>query len=158
EKSRYFVFTMGLTESWVNTRGDYEYPMCPGTVAGDFSPEIHQFVNHPFQSVHDKLRGALRRMRVLNPRLRVILTVSPVPLTATMMDQHVIVSTMYSKSVLRAVAGQLAMTSPLVDYFPSYEIINSPVFKGVFFDPNQREVNHHGVSFVMDTFFECLQK
>ena len=66
------------------------------------------------------------------------------------------VATMESKSILRAVAGQLASGLPEVDYFPSYEIINSPVFKGVFFEPDQRNVNPHGVDYVMRHLFESL--
>ena len=66
------------------------------------------------------------------------------------------VATMAAKSTLRAVTHQLTTNKSYVDYFPSYEIINSPVFKGVFFDPNQRSVNPYGVNFVMDNFFKCL--
>ncbi|MDP2902218.1 MAG: GSCFA domain-containing protein, partial [Methylovulum sp.] len=44
-----------------------------------------------------------------------------------------------------------------VDYFPSYELINSPPFRGAFFEPNQRSVNPHGVNFVMDSFFKSLE-
>jgi hypothetical protein len=63
---------------------------------------------------------------------------------------------MQSKSILRAVASQLSDEIDYVDYFPSYEIINSPVFKGTFFEPNLRGVNPVGVKFVMDNFFDCL--
>ncbi|SHM82119.1 GSCFA family protein [Halomonas cupida] len=44
-----------------------------------------------------------------------------------------------------------------VDYFPSYEIINSPVFNGMFFEPNRRSVNPRGVSYVMEHFFKSLE-
>ena len=100
------------------------------------------------------LETAMDQMKVLNPNLRFILTVSPVPLTATKSGGHVMVATMESKSVLRAVAGQLSRQRPDVDYFPSYEIVNSPVTKAVFFEPNQRDVNPSGVDFVMDNFFK----
>jgi hypothetical protein len=93
-------------------------------------------------------------MKKVNPQLRFILTVSPVPLTATKSGNHVAVATMASKSILRAVTEEL-MSHVDVDYFPSYEIINSPIFKGTFFEPNQRSVNPYGVKFVMDNFFEC---
>ncbi|MFC3441903.1 GSCFA domain-containing protein [Sphingobium rhizovicinum] len=156
EKSHYFVFTLGLTESWFNAELGYEYPMCPGTAAGAFDGDVHVFRNQEFNDVRNALAAAIRMMHTINPKLRILLTVSPVPLTATKSDQHVLVATMYSKSVLRAVAGQTAMSNPLVDYFPSYEIINSAVFKGTFFDPNQRSVNKRGVAFVMDHFFNCL--
>ena len=154
----YFVFTLGLTESWSHLKGQYEYPMCPGTVAGEFDPTQHAFVNQSFAVVRENLAAAIRMMKTANPKLKFILTVSPVPLTATNSRQHVLVATTYSKSVLRAVAGVMAETSPYVDYFPSYEIVNAPPFKGVFFDPNQRTVTSFGVSFVMDHFFSSLSR
>ncbi|MGM0855826.1 MAG: GSCFA domain-containing protein [Pseudomonadota bacterium] len=158
EKSDYFVFTLGLTESWFNSEHDYEYPMCPGTIAGEFDESKHKFVNQQFQFILKSLSDTIALMRGLNPKLKFILTVSPVPLTATNSGKHVAVATMASKSVLRAVADQLSMNRSYIDYFPSYEIINSPIFKGVFFEPNQRSVNPCGVNFVMDNFFNCLDK
>ncbi|MBN8189909.1 GSCFA domain-containing protein [Salipiger thiooxidans] len=151
-----FVFTLGLTERWLNSEKGYEYPMCPGTVAGEFDEAVHQFDNMIFSEVQKNLYAALKIMREQNEKLRVILTVSPVPLTATNSGKHVLVATMQSKSVLRAVAGQTADGRWYVDYFPSYEIINSPVFRGNFFEPNQRNVAKHGVNFVMDSFFRDL--
>lgn len=158
QKSDYFVFTLGLTESWKNKKTGFEYPMCPGTVAGEFNPTEHQFENQQFSQVIKNLREAIRLMREENKNLKFILTVSPVPLTATNSGNNVLVATMESKSILRAVAGQLSSNINHVDYFPSYEIINSPVFKGAFFEPNQRSVNPYGVNFVMDSFFNSLQK
>ncbi len=151
-----FVFTLGLTESWRNKEFGYEYPMCPGTVAGEFNSEIHKFHNQLFAEVIKNLREAVTMMREVNPKLKFILTVSPVPLTATMSKNHVLVASMESKSILRAVAGQFSGVN-FVDYFPSYEIINSPVFQGVFFEANKRSVSSHGVKFVMDSFFNSLE-
>ena len=156
KSSQYFVFTLGLTESWINEGGGYEYPMCPGTVAGEFDPEKHKFVNLSYGDIKRSLLKAINLMQQLNPSLKFILTVSPVPLTATNSGKHVAVATMASKSILRAVADQLSTNRDSIDYFPSYEIINSPVFKGAFFEPNQRSVNPYGVNFVMDSFFKCL--
>jgi len=153
---RYFVFTLGLTESWVNSKLDYEYPMCPGTVAGEYDQTKHKFINQKFTQIESKLNETIALMKSVNPKMKFILTVSPVPLTATMSGNHVAVATMASKSVLRTVAEQISSDNSHVDYFPSYEIINSPIFKGTFFEPNQRSVNPYGVNFVMDTFFKCL--
>ena len=156
KEANFFVFTLGLTESWHNSSTGEEYPMCPGTAAGEFRPAVHKFTNQSFQQVYSNLVESIKLMRTLNPGLKVILTVSPVPLTATKSNEHVLVATMYSKSVLRAVAGALCAEYDYVDYFPSYEIINSPVYRGTFFEPNQRSVNHHGVQHVMNTFFNCM--
>jgi GSCFA family len=151
-----FVFTLGLTESWVNAHAGHEYPMCPGTVAGEFDPQSHEFRNQGFAFIRATLVQAIHLLRKLNPRLKFLLTVSPVPLTATMSGNHVLVATMESKAVLRAVAGELSRAMRFVDYFPSYEIINAPPFRGSFFEPNQRNVNHAGVDHVMGSFFRCL--
>lgn len=152
-----FVFTLGLTERWIN-KEDYEYPVCPGTVAGEFNPNEHEFENLEYNEVRRSLKHALKIMRDMNANLRVILTVSPVPLTATASDAHVLVATMHSKSILRAVAGSIAGSTRYVDYFPSYEIINSPAFKGAFFEPNMRSVHQEGVNFVMSSFFKCQEE
>jgi len=154
----FFVFTMGLTESWLNSRHGYEYPMCPGTTAGEFRDDIHTFKNQDFEDVRSNLAAAIDLMRKENKHLKFLLTVSPVPLTATNSGNHVLVATMESKSCLRAVAGQLTKNRVNVDYFPSYEIINSPVFRGTFFEPNGRSINPFGVRFVMDTFFNSLER
>lgn len=151
-QSHVFVFTLGLTESWFHASG-YEYPMCPGTAHGTFDPSQHRFVNQRYNAVRDALVEAIRLMRSVNPQLKILLTVSPVPLTATMSDEHVLVATMQSKSTLRAVAGDLAAEQEYVDYFPSYEIINSPAYRGVFFEPNMRSVSPTGVATVMHSFF-----
>jgi len=154
----YFVFTLGLTESWKHASDGYEYPVCPGTVAGEFDGSSHVFHNQPFLEIYSNLKAAMDLITTNNPNVRFILTVSPVPLTATNSGQHVMVATMASKSILRAVTAQILSERDDVDYFPSYELINSPVTKGVFFEPNQREVTRHGVNFVMDHFFKSLEE
>jgi hypothetical protein len=132
--------------------------MCPGTVAGEFDERRHKFVNQTFAMVAENLSASMAMMREFNPDLRFVLTVSPVPLTATYSGRHVLVATMYSKSVLRAAAGQLAENNAFVDYFPSYEIFNSPVFRGAFFEPNQRNAAARGVAFAMEHFFGALAR
>ena len=151
-----FVFTLGLTESWMNKQDGHEYPMCPGTVAGDYDETKHEFINQDYSFIRKTLIETIKKIKIFNPKIKFILTVSPVPLTATMSGNHILVATMESKSILRAVAGQIASQFNFVDYFPSYEIINSTPFRGSFFEPNQRNVNHSGVYHVMNSFFHCL--
>ena len=153
ETSDVFVFTLGLTERWRNSKTGLEYALCPGTVAGTFDPDRHMFVNANTRQTSAALTDVLRFLRAKQPKLRVLLTVSPVPLTATASGKHVLTATHYSKSVLRAVAGMAADRYAFVDYFPSYEIITHPVFRGMFFAPNMRSVVPEGVATVMKHFF-----
>ena len=155
-ESDIFVFTLGLTESWWDVDG-FEYPLCPGTVGGEFDPGRHVFKNQEYVEIRKSLVEAIRSIRQARERgPKVLLTVSPVPLTATNSGNHVLVATMESKSTLRAVAGSIARQLPKVSYFPSYEIINSAPYRGTFFEPNMRSVNLNGVDHVMKAFFAGL--
>lgn len=88
--SRNFVFAPGFTESWFHAEDGYEYPMCPGTAGGTFDPDKHRFRNQPFDDVRKSLKEAIQLLRTGNPNLRFPLTVSPVPLTATLSDRQVL--------------------------------------------------------------------
>lgn len=153
-----FVFTLGLTESWYNAETGLEYAMCPGTAAGRFDPERHKFRNHDVISVIKDVQDCLRLMRQNNGTLKILLTVSPVPLTATASGQHVLTATSGSKAILRAAAAHFTDRYRFVDYFPSYEIITHPAFRGMFYGPNARSVVPEGVDFVMTSFFRDQQR
>ncbi len=153
-QTRVFVFTMGLTEAWVDTKAGRTLPTCPGTIAGTFDSSIHAFKNFNYEEIIADYRTFHAELAKFNPGVRHLITVSPVPLTATAADQHVLVATMYSKSVLRAVAGQLYAEFEDLDYFPSYEIIAAHPSRGFFFEGNLRSVSPAGVETVMRTFFD----
>lgn len=148
-----FVFTLGLTEAWQHRDTGTEYAVCPGTVAGTFDPGCHAFVNHRFAGLMADMTAVLDLLWAANPALTLLLTVSPVPLTATASGQHVLTATSHSKSLLRAVASELCLTDARIDYFPSYEIITHPAFRGRFFAPDLRSVLPEGVDHVMTSFF-----
>lgn len=150
-----FVFTLGLTEAWAHRPTGQVYATAPGTIAGRFDPNLHAFVNFRVTEIRADLEAALARLKALNPALRVLLTVSPVPLTATASGSHVLPATVLSKSVLRAVAGEMAEDFPEVDYFPSYEIVTSVRAGATFFEENLRSVREAGVARVMGTFIQA---
>lgn len=148
-----FVFTLGLTECWYDCVDGAAYPMCPGTVAGVFDPARHHFANLSVDEVTGDMTRFISELRAINPSVRIILTVSPVPLAATAEQRHVLVATTYSKAVLRVAADMLARLEG-VFYFPSYEIIMSPSARGAYFDDDLRSVREQGVEHVMRLFFK----
>lgn len=150
------VFTFGLTEAWVRRDDGTVYPTAPGTIAGHYDERVHAFANFGFQEVLADFLAFRRLVRARNRGVRFLLTVSPVPLTATAADAHVLVATTHSKAVLRAVAGELAGRFADVDYFPSYEIVAAPPARARFFADNLRQVTPAGVEAVMAAFFAGL--
>jgi len=154
ERMDFFIFTFGLTEAWIERETGTVFPMAPGTIAGVYDPKRYKFKNFIFGEVVKDFREFRALVHAhQQKKCKFLLTVSPVPLTATASQQHVLVATTLSKSILRTAAGQLAASFPDIDYFPSYEIITSHWSRGAFFGDNLRSVTTEGVSTVMKAFF-----
>ncbi len=144
-----FVFTLGLTEAWLSSIDGAVFPACPGTIAGIFDPQRHIFHNFTAAEVIADMTDFIRLLREINPHIRVILTVSPVPLVATATGDHVLLATIYSKSVLRVAAGEAARMHENVSYFPAYEIVTGPQAPYEFFEADRREPSQMGIDAVM---------
>jgi hypothetical protein len=145
------VFTLGLVEAWQDKQ-NITYPSCPGIMSGTFDPKIYKLHVFSYEEVREDVLSICHRLRLINPELKMVLTVSPVPLTATATEKHVLVASQYAKSVLRAVAGFLSDSYGYIDYFPSYEIITAPKAGDFRFQSNLRSVTPEGVSYVMSHF------
>ena len=146
-----FIFTLGLTEAWISTRDGAVFPLAPGVAGGEPGAD-YAFHNFTVEEMAADLRAFVRKLRIVNPAVRVILTVSPVPLVATYEPRHVLVSTTYSKAALRVTADMVAGSEPSVCYFPSYEIITGPQARGRYFAEDLRTITAEGVGRVMEVF------
>ena len=153
EQADVFVFTLGLTEVWQDRASGVVFPSAPGVVAGHYDTNQHACINLNYNDVLEDMKFVLELMREFSSDIRVLLTVSPVPLTATAGQDHVLAATTYSKSLLRAVAGELATTCPGVEYFPSYEMITAAPFAATSYETNLRSVRRSAVDRVMSVFF-----
>ncbi len=143
------IFTLGLTEAWTSSIDGAVFPACPGTVAGSFDPTKHSFRNFGVTEVSQDLSEVANELRSINPNLRIVLTVSPVPLVATATDRHVLCASTYSKSVLRVACEQAVREHSSIVYFPAYEIITGPQAPD-YFEPDRRNVSRAGIDAVMD--------
>lgn len=146
-----FVFTLGLTEAWIDEDGAV-FPLAPGVAGGTYDPARHRFHNFTVAETVADLAEAVAAIRQRNPGARFILTVSPVPLMATALDRHVLVSTTHSKAILRVAAQMVADGDPSIDYFPSYEIITAPQTRGAYYGTDARSVTEAGVRHVTRVF------
>lgn len=149
-----FIFTLGLTECWSSKSDGAVFPICPGVVGGSYDSKKYQFNNFNVVEVELDFQLFLDKLRKINPKAKVILTVSPVPLVATAEERHVIVSTIYSKSVLRVAAENLVKNNEDVTYFPSFEIITGNFTRGKYYAEDLRSVTEAGVEHVMNIFLK----
>lgn len=121
---RIVVITLGLSEVWYDTLTKrYINFAVPKSLIAKF-PDRFQVRLLDFSETMATLQEiiALLTSKCRNDQ-RIVLTVSPVPLTATLLPRDVIVSNAYSKSVLRTAVEHLVVIHPHIDYFSSYESI-----------------------------------
>ena len=148
-----FIFTLGLTESWQAKNDGAVYPVVPGSSAGGvFDAEKYVFTNFTYDQILHDLEQFYSQLKKVNKTCKMILTVSPVALMATATENHVLVANAYSKSVLRAVAGQFTVNKDDVAYFPSYDICTFPPNGRFFYNSDMRTISSIGVSFIMGVF------
>ena len=144
-----FIFTLGLTETWMSRVDDVVFPICPGVVGGTFDAERYVFRNFRASEVTQDLIGFAQQLRTVNPTAKIMVTVSPVPLIATAAGHHVLVATTYSKSALRVACEEFVEAVDGTAYIPSYEIITGSHAKGAYFASDLRSVTDEGVDHVM---------
>jgi len=92
-KADVFIFTFGLTEAWRAVSDGAVFPLCPGVNGGVFSKKKYEFVNFTVQDVVDDFVKFTKILRTYNPKVKIIMTVSPVPLIATARNESVITAT-----------------------------------------------------------------
>ena len=155
-KATVFVFTLGLTEAWQSKVDGSVFPACPGTISGIFDEEKHEFKNFSVEEIAEDLTKFIELLRESNPKVRFIITVSPVPLVATATKSHVLLASTYSKSVLRVVAEQVSNQLDDVTYFPAFEIITGPQAPFEYFESDRRNVSEIGVAEVMNSLLKGL--
>jgi GSCFA family len=151
-----FIFTLGLTEAWVNINDGSVFPVAPGVVSQHNDYSSYGFRNFTKEEIQEDLINFISNLRCVNRNAKILLTVSPVPLVATYDNDHVLSATTYSKSVLRAAAGDVSNSFEFVNYFPSYEIITGNFNRGAYFMEDLRSVRQDGVDHVMRVFTEFL--
>ena len=148
------IFTLGLTEAWRSKADGAVFPLAPGVAGGEMDSSRYEFINFRVEDVVADLEHFLTLLRQVNSPARVILTVSPVPLIATYEQQHVLVATTYSKSVLRAAASEICARHEQCSYFPSYEMITGNYARGLYYEPDLRTITGAGVDHVMRLFLK----
>jgi len=113
------VITLGTIECWLD-RATGQFVEFGTYMRKHNDGNRFAFKRLTFQEAYEFTRKSIDLIDETGTK-NVLITASPVSLARTFTADDVIVANSYSKSVLRAVAGQIAEECPNVDYFPSYE-------------------------------------
>lgn len=115
------IITLGLAENWFDTKTGFYLNLSPRPSWIAAQPDRFQLHVLSYADASEYLHKTLAILHRESPQMRVVLTVSPVPLMNTHRDMDVLVANSYSKSVLRAAAEEAVLRHDFVTYFPSYE-------------------------------------
>lgn len=119
-ESDVLILTLGLSEVWRSRQDGRCFYLVPPP--GVLDLDKHE---HALQTVDECIADVERFYAIVrehNPALRLVVTLSPVPLMATYFDRHAVVSDAVSKATLRTALHWFCQNHPEVIYFPSYEM------------------------------------
>jgi len=121
---RIVVMTLGLIEVWFDKTSGLYLNYSPRRALVAKNPdrfELHVLSYGETIATLHKIIALLKTS--CREDQKILLTVSPVPLTATYSGRDVLVANAVSKSVLRAAADEIVNAYDHIDYFPSYESV-----------------------------------
>lgn len=121
-KSECVIITLGFVESWFDEQTQLFLNRMPPHSVAKSNPNRFIFKRLSIDDCMPMLETALALL--VDFDIKIILTVSPVPIQTTFTPDDCVVANEFSKSVLRVCAERLR-NQPLIDYFPSYEIARS---------------------------------
>ncbi|MCA0200734.1 MAG: GSCFA domain-containing protein [Proteobacteria bacterium] len=125
-QARAIFLTLGHTETWFDSETGLVLNVAPPPLLIRKSPDRFRFFNATYPDALEALEQIFALVsRHIQPSMKFIVTVSPVPLNTTFTARDIVAANTYSKSTLRAVAETFAARHDTVDYFPSYEMVMS---------------------------------
>jgi hypothetical protein len=149
---RAVILTLGLAEVWRDVRADVFVNCTPIPSLFRTEPDRYEFHLTGFGENLNNLEAMYALLsRYGHPDFHIIVTVSPVPLMNTFSTMDIVVANTWAKSLLRAVAQDWADSHSNVDYFPSYEIVQSSDRAAVW-EPDLRHVKGAGAQHIMELF------
>ncbi len=125
QECRVIIITLGLVEVWYDTKTSYYLNSAPRPAMHRAEPDRYKLHVLSFDEIYSYLEKSIELIRKHGrDDVKIILTVSPVPLAVTHRDEDVIVANSYSKSALRTAADTIIAKYDFVSYYPSFESVS----------------------------------
>ncbi|MCK6546316.1 GSCFA domain-containing protein [Myxococcota bacterium] len=151
QKADLVVVTLGLIESWWQPKTGNFYRQIPHPdVFPTSGAEFRRLTVGEMLDDLEAIRATIKR----NTNANLVITVSPVPLHATMTSRDVRVANTESKSRIRAAVSEFVERHPDVHYFHSYEIVTTAERLSDFMKEDGRHVHRHAVDYILHEFLE----
>jgi hypothetical protein len=149
------VVTLGLVETWYDTQASVALNAAPSFWMSRRFPGRFRLVVTDYTANLAAVNAIVELItRHGAAGVRIVLTVSPVPMTQTFSADDVLVANTYSKSTLRAVAADAARERAHVQYYPAYDTITVSNRSLAYNQSDNLHVTDAAVSAVTEHFLE----
>lgn len=147
------VVTLGLIESWLSPVSGKHYLSIPHP---DVFPTLGaRFCRLTVSDIREDLETIYRLLRE-RTTARLVVTVSPVPLHATLTQSDVRIANTESKARIRAAVSEFIEAHDDVCYFHSYEIVATAEVVSDFMLEDGRHVHRHAVDYIVRCFLQLF--
>ena len=119
-----FILTLGVAAAFFDkTTGDFVLPR-PSSLNSRALAEKYQFRTASVKENVENVLYLINFIRSVSPQIKIVVTVSPVPLLASFEYESAVQADCLSKSTMRLVAHELVNNSniPNILYWPSFEV------------------------------------
>lgn len=144
------ILTLGVSEVWFDKETQlYLNVSVPKSLTERYPDrfELHVF---DYETTSFYLKAIYKLLATyLKDDFRLLVTVSPIPLSHTFRQQDVYISNSYSKAVLRVAVEELVSEESNVNYFPSYEFVTLSNPEVVWAEKDFRHVDPSFVDYIM---------
>ena len=92
----------------------------------DFSKNIgtkYQIKSETINDIINNINYVINKMNKINKKIKIILTLSPVPSSATFFNENVVLKSFESKAKLKIAISNILKKNMNVYYFPSFESV-----------------------------------
>jgi hypothetical protein len=145
------IVTLGLNEVWYDSWSRRYLNAGPSLYAARRQAKRYRVEFADVDSTVRALEHMRKRLLRLNPNMKLIVTVSPVPMSETFSGKDVGIANILSKATLRVAAESFSSRHAAVEYFPAFEMITLAP-RQLAYAPDCLHVNDKAVAIIMQRF------
>ena len=141
-KTDFLLITLGTAYAYVDKSTNQVVANCHKLPAHLFEKQMI-----PLEKITTELSRVIQKLTVINPTLKIIMTVSPV--------RHIkdgIVENQRSKSTLILACAQLEKELEAIEYFPAYELVMDDLRDYRFYEKDMLHPNEQAIDYIWEQF------
>jgi hypothetical protein len=160
KESEIFIYTAGVASAFFNKKNKSYIPHSPANFKKIINNKDYE---HRYSTVDENILNLEETLKLLREECNfkhLFVTISPIPLSASIGNNSAVIADMESKSILRNAVGIFSRSNTLdVTYFPSFEVFRFlPCFRNEsafgLDDGSSRHPNYNYISTVIDLFIK----